>query len=64
MPAIVLIRMACRSRRGVGYCGHGLGVFNGLFIHFIRLPAFIVTFCMFGIAASIPMIIPAPNLSR
>jgi ribose transport system permease protein len=41
--------------------GTALGVFNGLFIHFIRLPAFIVTFCTFGIAASIPMIITGAN---
>ncbi len=38
-----------------------LGVFNGVFIHYVRLPAFIVTFCTFGVAASIPMIITGAN---
>src|SRR5690606_25614262 len=41
--------------------GTAVGVFNGLFIHFVRLPAFIVTFCTFGAAASIPMIITGAN---
>lgn len=41
--------------------GVGLGVFNGFFIHYVRLPAFIVTFCTFGIASSIPFIITGAN---
>src|SRR5690606_31173824 len=38
-----------------------VGVFNGFFIHYVRLPAFIVTFCTNGVAASIPMIITRAN---
>lgn len=41
--------------------GTGLGVFNGLVIHYVRLPAFIVTFSTFGVAASIPQIITGAN---
>jgi ribose transport system permease protein len=41
--------------------GVGLGVFNGFIIHYVRLPAFIVTFCTFGIASSIPLIITGAN---
>jgi len=41
--------------------GVSLGVFNGFFIHYVRLPAFIVTFCTFGVAASIPLIITGAN---
>jgi ribose transport system permease protein len=37
--------------------GVTLGVFNGAVIHYVRLPAFIVTFCTFGVASSIPFII-------
>jgi len=37
--------------------GTGLGVVNGLVVHYVRLPAFIVTFSTFGVAASIPQII-------
>lgn len=38
-----------------------LGVVNGFFIHYVRLPAFIVTFCTNGVAASIPFIITGAN---
>lgn len=38
-----------------------LGVFNGAIIHYVRLPAFIVTFSTFGVAASIPLIITGAN---
>ncbi len=41
--------------------GVGLGVVNGFFIHYVRLPAFIVTFCTFGVAASVPLIITGAN---
>jgi ribose transport system permease protein len=41
--------------------GIALGVFNGFFIHYVRLPAFIVTFCTFGVASSIPLIITGAN---
>lgn len=41
--------------------GISVGVFNGFFIHYVKLPAFIVTFCTFGVAASIPMIITGAN---
>jgi ribose transport system permease protein len=41
--------------------GVALGMFNGFFIHYVRLPAFIVTFCTFGVAASIPLIITGAN---
>ncbi|MDE1654172.1 ABC transporter permease [Actinotignum sanguinis] len=34
-----------------------VGVFNGVFIHFGKMPAFIVTFATFGISASIPKIL-------
>jgi ribose transport system permease protein len=37
--------------------GTALGVFNGLVIHTVGLPPFIVTFSTFGVAASIPQII-------
>lgn len=37
--------------------GAALGVFNGAVIHYVGLPAFIVTFSTFGVAASIPQII-------
>lgn len=36
--------------------GVGVGIVNGMFIHFVRLPAFIATFSMFGVAGAIPMI--------
>lgn len=41
--------------------GVSLGVFNGAFIHYVRLPAFIVTFCTFGVTSSIPFIITGAN---
>lgn len=41
--------------------GTSLGLFNGFFIHFVGLPAFIVTFCTFGVAASVPQIITGAN---
>ncbi|GAA2726673.1 ABC transporter permease [Cellulomonas aerilata] len=34
-----------------------VGVVNGALIHYLRLPAFIVTFATFGVAASIPLIL-------
>lgn len=37
--------------------GVTVGVFNGVVIHYLKLPAFIVTFATFGIAASIPQIV-------
>jgi len=37
--------------------GSTLGVINGVLVHYVRLPAFIVTFSTFGVAASIPQII-------
>lgn len=41
--------------------GMALGMFNGYFIHHVGLPPFIVTFCTFGVAASIPLIITGAN---
>jgi ribose transport system permease protein len=41
--------------------GVSLGLVNGFFIHYVGLPAFIVTFCTFGVAASIPQIITGAN---
>lgn len=38
-----------------------LGVINGALIHYVGLPAFIVTFSTFGVAASIPLIITGAN---
>lgn len=38
-----------------------LGVLNGVLIHYVGLPAFIVTFSTFGIAGSIPFIITSAN---
>ncbi len=62
--ATVLIRMglswevATLLAVGVGVL---LGVFNGFIIHYVQLPAFLVTFCTSGVAASIPMIITGAN---
>ncbi|MCL2785092.1 MAG: ABC transporter permease [Propionibacteriaceae bacterium] len=36
--------------------GVAVGVFNGVIVHYAKLPPFIVTFSTFGIAASIPKI--------
>ncbi|MBK8049303.1 MAG: ABC transporter permease [Anaerolineales bacterium] len=41
--------------------GVSLGIVNGFFIHYVGLPAFIVTFSTFGVAASIPLIITGAN---
>ena len=41
--------------------GTSLGLLNGFFIHYVGLPAFIVTFCTFGMATSIPQIITGAN---
>ncbi|KLU59674.1 ribose transport system permease protein RbsC [Peptococcaceae bacterium CEB3] len=44
-----------------------IGVFNGLVIHYIKVPAFIVTFATMGVASSIPLIlthaVPIPILN-
>lgn len=37
--------------------GVGIGLFNGLAVHYVKLPPFIVTFATFGITASIPKIL-------
>ncbi|MDO5079880.1 ABC transporter permease [Buchananella hordeovulneris] len=37
--------------------GAGVGVFNGVFVHYANMPPFIVTFATFGISASIPKIL-------
>ena len=37
--------------------GVAVGLVNGVFVHYLRLPPFISTFSMFGIAGSIPMIL-------
>jgi len=37
--------------------GVAVGLFNGVIIHYLKLPPFIVTFATFGITASIPMIL-------
>ena len=42
---------------GAALCGSLLGVINGLIIHYIEIPPFIVTFAAMGVASSIPMII-------
>ncbi len=34
-----------------------LGLFNGAIIHYVKVPAFIVTFSTYGVATSVPMII-------
>lgn len=34
-----------------------LGLFNGAIIHYLKIPAFIVTFSTYGVATSVPMII-------
>lgn len=34
-----------------------IGVFNGVVIHYIKVPAFIVTFATMGVASSIPLIL-------
>jgi ribose transport system permease protein len=34
-----------------------VGLINGVFIHYVKLPPFIATFSMFGIAGAIPMIL-------
>ncbi len=41
--------------------GTFLGVVNGFLVHYVKLPAFIVTFSTFGVAASIPQIITGAN---
>src|SRR5260370_7005581 len=33
-----------------------LGLFNGAIIHYLKIPAFIVTFSTYGVATSVPMI--------
>lgn len=38
-----------------------LGIINGILIHYVGLPAFIVTFSTFGVAGSIPFIITSAN---
>jgi ribose transport system permease protein len=42
-------------------CGTALGVVNGTVIHYVRVPAFIVTFSTMGVASSIPLIITGAN---
>jgi ribose transport system permease protein len=42
-------------------CGTFLGVVNGTVIHYVRVPAFIVTFSTLGVASSIPLIITGAN---
>ena len=42
---------------GAALCGSLLGVINGLIIHYIEIPPFIVTFAAMGVASSITMII-------
>jgi len=42
---------------GAALCGSLLGIINGLIIHYIEIPPFIVTFAAMGVASSIPMII-------
>jgi ribose transport system permease protein len=42
-------------------CGTLLGVANGLMVHYLRVPAFIVTFSTLGVASSIPLIITGAN---
>ncbi|GAB3811479.1 ABC transporter permease [Tessaracoccus terricola] len=37
--------------------GIAVGLFNGIVVHYVGLPPFIVTFATFGITASIPMIL-------
>lgn len=37
--------------------GFAAGCVNGMLVHFARIPAFIVTFAMMGVASSIPLII-------
>src|ERR1700730_18092935 len=34
-----------------------LGLFNGAIIHYLKIPAFIVTFSTYGVATSVPMIL-------
>lgn len=46
---------------GAALCGSLLGVINGLIIHYIEIPPFIVTFAAMGVASSIPMIITVLN---
>lgn len=42
-------------------CGTLLGMANGLMVHYLRVPAFIVTFSTLGVASSIPLIITGAN---
>lgn len=51
-PIAVLMALAC---------GVTLGIINGAIIHYVKLPAFIVTFSTYGVAASIPLIITGAN---
>lgn len=37
--------------------GAAVGLFNGVIVHYVKLPPFIVTFATFGITASIPKIL-------
>jgi len=45
-----------------------IGIFNGVVIHYIKVPAFIVTFATMGVASSIPLIltsaVPIPILNQ
>ena len=38
-----------------------MGLFNGLIIHYVKVPPFIVTFATMSVAASIPMIVTQAN---
>jgi ribose transport system permease protein len=38
-------------------CGAIAGAINGILIHYVKIPAFIVTFAMMGVASSIPLIL-------
>jgi ribose transport system permease protein len=42
-------------------CGTLLGAANGLMVHYLRVPPFIVTFSTLGAASSIPLIITSAN---
>jgi ribose transport system permease protein len=42
---------------GAALCGALLGAINGLIVHYVGIPPFIVTFAAMGVASSIPMII-------
>ncbi|GAB3618589.1 ribose ABC transporter permease [Okibacterium endophyticum] len=41
--------------------GLAVGAMNGAFVHYLKLPPFIVTFATFGVAASIPLILTSAN---